>query len=459
MDSRTQVTRHLLARNVPALLACEAALPSFDALVEEQRCAEAAEARGYFHPDEEQLILLRYTQYMAVRSTLVQVLAELRRHTGRTVLGWRRWPQRMPVFLAAYAAGCLLHRAASRVVGFAAARPVVWRKLDEENRASGLPRKSFTHLYGRFSHPANLTRLLLARDFHRRHREAIREWADDPLVGPVVALLEREQAAMDLRKSEALRRGAAYRWHSLLRRQRSAWKRVTFGLFKVGGCAVADLRVPGARKAGAAKRIDAAIQQRLLAVLRPGDVLVTRHDDALSNLFLPGYWPHAALFIGDPGDGPGLVGGEIPGAGEGPFFLEAKKDGVRVRPAAETMAVDELLVMRPPLEAGAIEELISKSCREHVGKPYDFVFDFRTADRLVCTEVVYRTYHGAGPVRFELAEVGGRLCLPAEAFLNQSMACGFELVAAAGLGGSGVLEGEQARHAFGRVNRPAAGPR
>lgn len=455
MDPRTQQTRHLLARNVPALLACEAALPSFDALLEEQRCAEAAEARGHFHPDEEQLILLRYTQYMAVRSTLVQMLAELRRHTGRTLLGWRRWPQRMPVFLAAYAAGCLLHRAASRVVGFAAPRPVVWRKLDEENRASGLPRKSFTHLYGRFSHPANLTRLLLARDFYRGHREAIREWADDPLVGPLVALLEREQSSMELRKSEALRRGAAYRWHSLLRRQRSAWKQVTFGLFKVGGCAVADLTVPGARKAGAAKRVDATIQQRLLSLLQPGDVLVTRHDDALSNLFLPGYWPHAALFIGD------STGWEAmpPGAAEGPFFLEAKKDGVRVRPAIETMAVDELLVMRPPLEAGVIEELIRKSCREHAGKPYDFVFDFRTADRLVCTEVVYRTYHGAGPVRFELAEVGGCLCLPAEAFLDQAMACGFELVAAAGLGGSGVLEGEQARHAFGRVKRPAAGPR
>ena len=77
-------------------------------------------------------------------------------------------------------------------------------------------------------------------------------------------------------------------------------------------------------------------------------------------------------------------------------------------------------------------------------------------------------------MRFDLREVGGRLCLPAEAFLDQSMDCGFELVASAGLGTSAlahdkgggkgkelrgeVLEGEAARQAFSRLERPAAEP-
>ena len=34
--------------------------------------------------------------------------------------------------------------------------------------------------------------------------------------------------------------------------------------------------------------------------LRPGDVLVTRKNWYLSNLGLPGFWPHAILYIGDP---------------------------------------------------------------------------------------------------------------------------------------------------------------
>ena len=449
----------LLAECVPALLACEAALPTYDGLEQEHDYLAAADERGHFHPDEEEIVLLRYTQYLAVRSALVQILDDLQQHLGRTVTGWRRWPHRLPVFLTAYAAGCLRHRAAGHLVGLAADRSVVWKKLDEENVRAGLPRKSFTRIYREYSRPGNMTRLLVALEFYRRHQDEVRELAQDPLMGPVVELLAREDERMELNKREALKRGALYGWFSFLRRHRVAWKNVTFGLFEAGGRAVADLNIPGIKPRGAPKRIDAGIQERLLEVLQPGDVLVTRHDDALSNLFLPGYWPHAAMFLGET-DGSTIAPEHRSGEVSGPCFLEAKKDGVRVRRIAETLAVDELLVLRAPLPAEQIGPLLEKAVKEHAGKPYDFLFDFRTADRMVCTEVAYRTYHGVGPVRFDLREVGGRLCLPAEAFLDQSMACGFELVATAGLGqsvqGGGVLEGAEARRAFESADRPAA---
>lgn len=462
--------RRELARCVPALLACEVALPREADLKQEHDLVAAASERGYFLPDEEEVVLLRYTQYLAVRSALVQILDDMRRHVGRTAGAWRKWPQRLPVFITAFAAGCLRHRCAGHLIRLAADRPVLWQKLDEENARAGLPRKSFTRIYKQYSSARNLTRLLVAKEFYRHHAEAIAELADDPLVGPVVGLLRREEPWMELGKREALWRRVAYRWFSLLRRQRSAWKKVTFGLFEAGGRAVADLNMPGIKPRGAPKRITSGLQQQLLDVLRPGDVLVTRHDDALSNLFLPGYWPHAALFVGELADSASIPPEQRSGELAGPCFLEAKKDGVRVRRMSETLAVDELLVLRPPLSAAEAAKRVKKSIGENAGKPYDFLFDFRTSDRLVCTEVAYRTYHGAGEIRFSLREVGGRLCLPAEAFLDQAMACGFELVACAGLrvfAGSErekrrlpdeVLEGEAARAAFSRIERPAAEP-
>src|SRR5690606_22773108 len=30
----------------------------------------------------------------------------------------------------------------------------------------------------------------------------------------------------------------------------------------------------------------------------PGDILIVRQDDFLSNAFLPGFWPHAILWLG-----------------------------------------------------------------------------------------------------------------------------------------------------------------
>ena len=77
MVSRTESAdiNLLLARSVPALLACAKALPKYDSLSFEHELLDAACERGHFHPDEEDLILSRYSQYLAVRSALIQTLA------------------------------------------------------------------------------------------------------------------------------------------------------------------------------------------------------------------------------------------------------------------------------------------------------------------------------------------------------------------------------------------------
>ena len=49
----------------------------------------------------------------------------------------------------------------------------------------------------------------------------------------------------------------------------------------------------------------------------------------------------------------------------------------------------------------------------HLGKPYDYDFDFRTDNALVCSEVIYRAYQEVG--LFEAQDVGGRVLLPPNA--------------------------------------------
>ena len=46
-------------------------------------------------------------------------------------------------------------------------------------------------------------------------------------------------------------------------------------------------------------------------------------------------------------------------------------------------------------------------------------------------------------MRFHLKEVGGRLCLPAEEFLDQAMECGFRIIVTGGLRGDLLLTGER----------------
>ena len=109
------------------------------------------------------------------------------------------------------------------------------------------------------------------------------------------------------------------------------------------------------------------------------------------------------------------------------------------------VSVDAIAVIRPRLSSGEIAEALARGMF-HEGKPYDFDFDFSRSDRLVCTEVVYRSYEGVGDVRFQLKRRAGRQTLAAEDLLEMAMERNtFETVAAfAPQYADGLLFGEQA---------------
>ncbi len=433
-----------LIAGTATVLAAAAAIPGRDSLLGEIAICEAAAARGYFLPDEEEWVKLRYSQYLSLRASLLATIEEIGGLAGR---GGVEWNSRLPLFATAFAAACILLRANRFIVDLADQHPVLWKKLDEEDKISGIPRKSFTMIYQALTSPRNQLRFLNAADHYTQYRDEIFALADDAVMQPIIDLLESEEPFIERRRREVVKRRIYYRWFSFLRRHRSAWKNVMRGMFEVSGRAIADLHQPGIKPFGAPKRIHAQLQKQILEYAKPGDVFVTRHDDALSNWFLPGFWPHAALFLGKSANHTSEWG-ELPPAGEiDAWFLEAKKDGVKVRPVSETLALDALVVLRPPLEETELKRGLQRALT-HRGKPYDFLFDFRTADRLVCTEVVYRGFHGIAPIQFQLREVGGRLCLPAEEFLDQALACGFELILTAGLDGDRMLTGSEAEQAF-----------
>jgi hypothetical protein len=401
---------------------------------------DAASTRGYFTPDEDEAVRVRYAQYLGVRGALLATLAELEKACAPASGGWEK---QLPAFAVAFAAACLLLRQARGLAGLAGVQSLLAKKLDEPSTLHGIPRKTFTYLFRATTDPARLMQFRDAAAFYDKHRSSIMGLAGDPELAEALALLEEERAWIECRKRDILRRRLAYGWHSFLRRHRSAWKQSVFGVFEMSGRAISELRQPGVKPPGAPKRITPELREKILRLARPGDVFVTRHDDAMSNLFLPGHWPHAAFFIGSESQRAAL-GLETPeGAFDPVVFLEAKKDGVRFRLATDTLEVDALVVLRPPLAPGEIAASLARGMR-HVGKPYDFAFDFRNSDRLACTEVIYRAYHGAGELAFSLVETGGRLCLPAEELISQALAQGFRVVAACGVGKDEIASGTRA---------------
>lgn len=424
--------------------AASAAEPGFP-----QALLTEAEARRYLAADEEEEVKLRYAQYLSARTALLHVLAGMEPASGRDA---REWGRHLPCFATAFAAACMLVRGALALVSQGESCRPLRKKLDEGDAPRGIPRKTFTGIYRAVTDPVRLARFAAAADFYYEHRSEIAALAEDKDLASLPGLLAAEEAWLQPFRTGIVRRRLNYRWFSFKRRNHSAWKQSIFGFFEWSGRAVSELRQPGVKPSGAPKRVSPALREEILGLVRPGDVFVTRHDDALSNLFLPGYWPHAALYIGSP-EQRAAAGIALPPPLErrmaGPIrFLEAKKDGVLLRPAEDTLAVDSFIVLRPPLDAGGLTAALARAM-EHADKPFDFAFDFRKSDRLACTNLVYRTYHGCGPLSFSLIEVSARPCLPAEELIDQALAQGFTLVAACGIGNDEIVTGSGASLALG----------
>ncbi len=427
-------------KHVSILLAAAAALPRRQDLGDYIEDVQRAEARGYFLPDEDERLRGIYARYLAVRSSLLQCLEELSRG---------RWSHQasgdLREFAVAYAAACLLVRAASYLIDLTDGAPITRKKLDEPEPRFHLEAKTFTQIYRSLTSPRRWWGFFDATTYYKKHRNALLELEADAELAPVIALLKAEEGLIDLRRDDLLKRRLSYRMHSLLRRNSSAYRKTMFSLFQLSGCSIAELKQPFVKPAGAPKRVDASVRERLEAFLKPGDVIVTRHDDALSNLFLPGYWPHAAFYIGSNGQRGTMGVITDDSVQEDVRFVESKRDGVLLRPADDTLQVDAFVVLRPTFADTQISEAIGRGM-SHAGKLYDFIFDFTAADRLACTELVYRSYHGVGPVQLKLEPHAGRVCLSAEDLINQTVTNGwFEPVLVYGLVGNEWTTGAAAK--------------
>ncbi len=91
-------------------------------------------------------------------------------------------------------------------------------------------------------------------------------------------------------------------------------------------------------------------------------------------------------------------------------ILEAVPRGVRVTSLEHCIGIaDSAAVLRPRIAPERLGETIARAF-VHVGKPYDFEFDFFSTDKLVCTELVYRSC--GEEIDLPLVEVMGRKTLP-----------------------------------------------
>ena len=386
--------------------------------------------RGKFRPSENEAIAYWFARYLSIRESLWEVIDDVKAILDSA---GRSNDEQLRFFVVGYAAACVLVGIDRFMLFDIARHSIIQRKFNEPFQELRIPRKQFTRVFEAFIHEKSAWSLLDAMKFAKRNRRRILALRTDPDVGSIAARLPELRKSLNPSIREYLRGAWAFVSHKWRRR----------GVVSVNHALAAVMEGVGRTAASIYKadnkKVTDEIRQEIAGFLKPGDIIVTRHAIALTNLFIPGFWPHAALYVGTPEQRDEL-GVSVPGDKQslwtGPVCtLEALRDGVRLRPLSDTLAVDYFVVLRPQVPEMTIRRAIERGI-VHEGKMYNFDFDFFTSDRLVCTEVPYRCYDGLDGIQFPLTERAGRKTLSAEDLLDFALdAETFEPVAIFGAAG------------------------
>ena len=135
------------------------------------------------------------------------------------------------------------------------------------------------------------------------------------------------------------------------------------------------------------------------AGLRSGDILLEKTPFRLTDKLIPGYWGHAAVWVGSVEelkelgiwDDPIVIPHQAE-IRDGRRVVEALRSGVEINPLESFMNIDSLGVMRRSAVDRTAQARVVLQALRQIGKPYDFNFDVESKERVYCSKLVYLAY-------------------------------------------------------------------
>jgi Orthopoxvirus protein of unknown function (DUF830). len=169
--------------------------------------------------------------------------------------------------------------------------------------------------------------------------------------------------------------------------------------------------------------------QHIKDTLRPGDIIIKRNDEQLSNVGIPGFWTHSGIYVGSLEqldscfNNIAMLGGQKPStyiqenyrevyerlSEKKDLIIEAIGKGVVINPVEHIAKVDYLAALRTNLDKADIFKSLLTAF-EYLGTPYDYLFDFSNDNELVCSELVYLSFRPSPTkkgISFTMGELNG----------------------------------------------------
>lgn len=335
--------------------------------------------------------------------------------------------RRQASFMVYYTAGITLFARGLALSVMMEDSPNASRKLNEPEPIWGIPPDLLDTVYDNVTHEGNVQLLSRTRAQYQAMQPELREAGllDDPLFAWMPDYLTREETDITRR----LERYGNADWVRFARETKQVTSSIWYAIQAFMANLAGDTRVWPAKAA-----ISDATVRDIADELEPGDIILARKNFYISNGFLPGFWPHAILYVGtaDELEARGLTDRpwvarhldryRQPARDGNPHrVIEAISEGVVFSSLEQVMHADFVAVLRPRLSPARKDAAIERAFA-HLGKPYDFDFDFFSTDALVCTELVYRAYDediGGERLDLRMQRILGRDTYPAIEFVRK----------------------------------------
>ena len=143
------------------------------------------------------------------------------------------------------------------------------------------------------------------------------------------------------------------------------------------------------------KEIEVAVRKNLVA----GDILLEKTPFRLTDKFIPGYWGHAAIWVGSKEELITLGLWNEPVVvpyhrqiEKGGHIIEALRSGVQLNTLSHFLNIDDMAVLRENINDTQQKKEVILRAFAQLGKAYDFNFDVETTDKIVCSELIYTAY-------------------------------------------------------------------
>jgi len=399
--------------------------------------------KGYFSSREHDLIEQLLFRYLMCRESLWEMI---NRYQGFREL-FTDESRRTRGFLIGYSAALQLYYYSARLVHTFHKEPQVRGKLNEAYFRSRIPKGTYDTVFRGVTNPDHLQRMAAAwrifvEEAARPGSELHRLRVEPPEYRKLIADIIRDHRAAERLKKTILDENSvllpkvrnALRHSEVGDLAHASLKRFGSALYAIRGLTFTNIsRLQNPLKGRINLSDDQLAQIRRL--MEPGDLILTFKTGYMSNLFLPGSFKHGITYVGSPAQRRALGLGKRPGAlpsGERQRFeadvrreriegghpadlIEAVAEGV-IFNSLDRIADDRigrLVALRPRITAEQRLKQLTTVFR-FLGCGYDFKFDFNDATHQCCTEVIYRSLQGLGPVRFGLVARMGRQTLSAD---------------------------------------------